>query len=158
MEWGAERKEKQGFRLGERTKENKRSAAYQMRGKLNRYYLVRAGVCVCVLVFVTLPDDQFSVSVVVMKTNLVLWHPLPLLQLPTKRIHSARYPWVTKTTGQTCSLFSRTCATCTQDIRDGAFLSAWWVYAEAVECVLLLIFLIFWLTTKNQWLPKWTKQ
>lgn len=43
-----------------------------------------------ILVF---PDDHFSVSVQVMKTDLVLRHPLPLLRLPTQRIHGTRHPF-----------------------------------------------------------------
>lgn len=52
MEWGDERKEKQSLRLGERSQENKRSAAYQMRGKMKRCYRVHVCVYECVLICV----------------------------------------------------------------------------------------------------------
>lgn len=48
-----------------------------------------AHACVCVNMCLRVPDDHFSVSVQVMKTDLILIDPLPLLSLPTKRIHRA---------------------------------------------------------------------
>lgn len=61
---------------------------------------VSVSVCSFVLVFVNLsvPDHHFSVSLQVMKADLFLCHPLPLLCLPTKRIQRARHPWVVNTT------------------------------------------------------------
>lgn len=43
-----------------------------------------------ILVF---PDDHFSVSVQVMKTDLFFCQPLPLIRFPTQRIHSTRHPF-----------------------------------------------------------------